>query len=148
MNGQNKETGTQPRTQLSGSCLCGTLRYTVSGPWLRFMMCHCTRCRKVTGSAHATNLFAHSENFRWTAGETEAGRYELPTAVRFAGGFCRNCGSRMPNISRDGKSVTIPAGSLDEDPGILPQARIYWGSRAPWTCLDEDLPRFEEGPAR
>ncbi|MSQ72931.1 MAG: GFA family protein [Betaproteobacteria bacterium] len=138
----------EPEKALDGSCLCGTVHYRVRGPWLRFMMCHCTRCRKVTGTAHATNLFAHAENFQWTAGESEVGRYELPTAVRFATGFCRACGSRVPSLSRDGKSVTIPAGSLDDDPGILPQARIYWGSRALWTCLDEQLPRFEEAPVR
>ena len=43
--------------ELAGGCLCGAIKYTVHGPFLRFLHCHCARCRKVTGSAHATNLF-------------------------------------------------------------------------------------------
>jgi len=133
---------------LQGSCLCGTVRYRVSGPWLRFMHCHCSRCRKVTGSAHASNLFAQAEHFRWLEGEAEVRRYEPPTAERFATSFCSKCGGRLPSLSRDGKTVNIPAGSLDDSPKILPQARIYWDSRAPWSCDADALPRFEESPPR
>ena len=129
--------------ELSGSCLCGTVHYRVCGPWLRFAHCHCSRCRKATGSAHATNLFAQADHFRWTAGESEVRRYDLPTAARFCTSFCSKCGSRVPSLARDGKTIIIPAGSLDEAPEIRPQARIYWGSRVTWSCDGDDLPRFE-----
>ena len=133
-------------TELSGSCLCGTVHYRVSGPWLRFVHCHCSRCRKATGSAHATNLFAHADNFQWTEGESEVHRYEPPTAARFSTSFCNKCGGRVPSVSRDAKTVNIPAGSLDEAPDIQPQARIFWGSRAPWSCDGDALARFEGAP--
>jgi hypothetical protein len=132
--------------ELKGSCLCGAIRYRVRGPWLRFWHCHCSRCRKVTGSAHATNLFAEAGNFQWTAGEGEAVRYNLPGAARFGNTFCRHCGSRVPHLSRDGKAYLIPAGSLDDAPDIQPRARIFWDSRAPWSCDGDGLPRFEAGP--
>ena len=128
--------------ELSGSCLCGAVHYRVRGPWLRFMHCHCSRCRKATGTGHASNIFTNSENFRWVQGEDQARRYELPTAARFTNTFCSLCGSRLPSVSRDGKTVNVPAGSLDEVPAATPQARIYWGSRMPWSCADE-LPKFE-----
>ena len=102
----------------------------------RVMHCHCSRCRKVTGTGHASNLFTQVENFRWTQGEGNVRRYELPTAARFTTCFCNTCGGRLPSVSRDGKTVNIPAGSLDGDPGIKPQARIYWGSRVSWSCED------------
>ena len=70
-------------------------------------------------------------------------RYELPTAARFTSTFCSQCGGRLPSVSRDAKTGNIPAGSLDDVPDIMPQARIYWGSRAPWSC-DDALPRYEE----
>ena len=129
--------------ELGGSCLCGAVHYRVRGPWLRFMHCHCSRCRKATGSGHATNLFTLAENFRWTKGQSVVRRYELPTAARFTTTFCGQCGGRLPSVSRDAKTVNIPAGSLDDVPDIMPQARIYWGSRAPWSC-DDTLPRYEE----
>lgn len=129
--------------ELSGSCLCGTVKFSVGGPWVRFMQCYCSRCRKATGSAHATNLFAHADNFRWTAGEENVGRYDVPSAGSFASGFCRHCGGKIPHRSRNGKVFVIPAGSLDQPPDIKPQARIFWGSRADWVCEGEELPRFE-----
>jgi len=134
--------------ELSGSCLCGTVHYRVRGPWLRFMHCHCSRCRKATGSAHATNLFAQADHFRWTEGQNEVRRYEPPTAARFSTSFCSKCGGRVPSLSRDAKTVTIPAGSLDESPETQPQARIFWGSRASWSCDGDALPRFEAAPPR
>jgi hypothetical protein len=133
--------------ELSGSCLCGAIRYRVQGPWLRFVHCHCSRCRKVTGAAHATNLFAESSNFRWISGQENAARYDLPNAARFATSFCRTCGARVPHASRDGRNYVVPAGSLDEAPDMKPQGRIFWGSRAPWSCED-DLPKFEGAPQR
>jgi hypothetical protein len=133
--------------ELGGSCLCGAVNYRVRGPWLRFMHCHCSRCRKVTGTGHASNLFTMAENFRWTKGEREVRRYELPSAARFTTSFCNQCGGRLPSVSRDGKTVNIPAGSLDDTPAMKPQARIFWDSRAPWSCEDA-IPRFEDAPPR
>ncbi len=69
--------------ELSASCLCGAVQYRVRGPWLRFMHCHCSRCRKATGTGHATNLFTNAENFRWTKGESKVHRCELPATTRF-----------------------------------------------------------------
>jgi Glutathione-dependent formaldehyde-activating enzyme len=53
---------------LSGSCLCGAVRYEVGKPYLRFAHCYCGRCRKATGSSHATNLYVEPPQFSWTAG--------------------------------------------------------------------------------
>jgi len=134
--------------ELSGSCLCGAVHYRVRGPWLRFIHCHCMRCRKATGSAHATNLYVQADQFRWTEGEAVVRRYDLPTAERFSTSFCSKCGSRVPSLSRDAATVSIPAGSLDESPDIMPQAQIYWGSRAPWSCDAAAPPKFEAGRPR
>ena len=133
--------------ELSGSCLCGAVHFRVRGPWLRFMHCHCSRCRKATGTGHASNLFTRPEHFHWTKGESEVRRYELPTAARFTNTFCSICGSRLPSVSRDGKSVNVPAGSLDDIPDAMPQARIYFGSRMPWSCVDA-IPQYEESLTR
>lgn len=133
--------------ELSGGCLCGAVKFKVRGPWQRFMHCHCSRCRKVTGTGHASNLFAGAENFRWTQGEENTRYFQPPDAARFKNTFCTICGGRLPSVSRDGKSVNVPAGSLDEVPDMKPQARIYWGSRTPWSCAD-GLPTFEESVSR
>lgn len=128
--------------QVEGGCLCGTIRYRASGPWLRFVHCHCSRCRKATGTGHATNLFTAPDNLEWLAGEASVERYDLPNSESFAVCFCRTCGSPVPRLTRGGSAWVIPAGSLDGEPGVLPSARIFWSSRTLWSCGGDGLPFF------
>ena len=124
--------------------LCGAVRYRARGPFVRFAHCHCSRCRKASGSGHSTNLVVDPTHLEWIEGEDQVERFDLPTARSFATTVCRKCGVPMPRVSRDGQRVIIPAGSLDEPPTVQPTARIFWQSRAPWSCSADDLPRFPE----
>ncbi len=129
---------------LSGSCLCGSVAYEIRGELRQFTHCHCERCRKATGTGHATNIIMTPASVEWTAGESLLSRYKLPEAKRFATVFCRECGSLMPRIAPDNSIAVIPAGTLDEDPGIRPERRIFQDSRADWSCPAEDLPAFDQ----
>ena len=129
---------------LRGSCLCGAVQYEVRKPYLRFAHCYCGRCRKATGSSHATNLYVEPGQFSWVSGEGTAKRFDLPSAQSFATTYCTACGGPVPHFTRSGREVVIPAGTLDAVPDILPRANIFWGSRAPWSCSGEGLPCHEE----
>lgn len=131
-----------------GSCLCQSVKYEFEGPAQVFQYCHCSRCRKTSGSAFSPNLLVAPEQFRWLAGEDLVGRFEHPDARHFATGFCTRCGSNLPWLSQTGRAVIIPAGTLDEDPGIRPTQNIFFGSGAPWREAVEDLPQHEELPPR
>lgn len=131
-------------TTLKGSCLCGAVKYAVSGVPKRFFHCHCSRCRKATGTGHASNLFVQPGVLRWLAGEEQVRAFKLPEAKRFTNQFCATCGSRLPRQPKDSDSVMIPCGSLDEDAPIRPQARIFSESRASWSCAGDDLPVYPE----
>jgi hypothetical protein len=133
-------------TLLRGSCLCGAVRYEIWAPFLRFAHCHCARCRKATGGAHATNLYTSPERFRWTAGAEQIVRYDLPAAKSFATTFCRSCGAPLPHHTRSGRELVVPAGSLDDDPPLHPRGRIFFASAAPWGCGGDELPRSPEYP--
>lgn len=133
------------KIKLSGSCLCGSARYTASGQSRRFYHCHCSRCRKASGTGHASNLFLEG-TLTWESGEEHVRTYKLPEAERFSNTFCRNCGARLPRLIEQFNLVFIPAGSLDEEPDITPQARIFKGSRAQWSCDSGDLPEFDQYP--
>jgi hypothetical protein len=133
--------------ELSGSCLCGKVRFVIEGPVEAFRLCYCSRCRKATGSAHASNLFARAESLRWLSGEDTVRRFELETARYFARCFCGACGSPVPWVSRrDTGIVVIPAGALDDEPDIRPQQRIYCADRADWSSDVEAVPRFDRLP--
>lgn len=128
---------------LSGSCLCGAVRYTVTGEAQRFFHCHCSRCRKATGTGHSSNLFVQGK-LTWNSGEDQVRSFKLPQAKRFTNTFCATCGARLPRFIEQAGTVFIPAGSLDEEPEIGPQARIFLGSRVGWSCEGEKLPGFDE----
>lgn len=130
---------------LTGSCLCGAVRYKATGEIVRFYHCHCSRCRKATGTGHASNMFLKG-TFTWESGEDQVGSYKVPEAERFANCFCRTCGSRVPRFVEQFGVVQIPAGSLDAEPTVAPQARIFTGSRANWSCSAAALPEFVELP--
>ena len=131
---------------LEGGCLCQAVRYRAWSPWLLFVHCHCSRCRRASGGAHATNLFTAPERLEWLRGETQVQRYELPSARSFGVGFCRRCGSPAPFFSAADGAWIIPAGSLDAEPGMLPSARLHWASRTAWSCDGDPLSRFETEP--
>jgi hypothetical protein len=130
---------------LSGSCLCGGVRYTVSGEAQRFYHCHCSRCRKASGTGHASNLFVQG-SLTWNSGEELIRTYKLPEAERFTNSFCEVCGSRVPRFIEKLGMVFIPAGSLEDEPDMRPQARIFLDSRAKWSCDESALPGFEQYP--
>jgi hypothetical protein len=133
---------------MKGSCLCGKVTYEIIPPFRIFQYCHCSRCRKFTGSGQAPNLFVPPSQFQWQSGQEHVGRFDHPEAKYFATCFCKNCGSSLPWAVQGGKNIVVPAGTLDEDPGILPQQNVFWGSRASWLPSPCDLPKYDELPTK
>ncbi|WP_415886748.1 GFA family protein [Neptuniibacter sp. QD37_6] len=131
-----------------GSCLCGEVQYEISPPFSTFQYCHCSRCRKTTGSAHASNIIMPPEQFHWTAGETYVGRYEPSDAKHFAVCFCKKCGSNLPWLAQTGKAMIIPAGTLDTGPEVPPERNLFWGSRADWYQTVNQLDAFDTLPGK
>lgn len=131
---------------LYGSCLCGAVKYEVRGTPVRFYHCHCLRCRKATGTGHASNLFVQPGSLRWLGGEELLRSYKIPEAKRFARQFCVNCGSPLPRLVNDTDMVVIPAGSLDTEPAIEPQSRIFWDSRSKWSCGGDGIAVYAQYP--
>jgi hypothetical protein len=115
-----------------GTCLCGAVKYNVKGPFIRFFFCHCSRCRRATGTEHAANIFTRAANVVFTQGEEKIKRFDLPDAEQFSRAFCTTCGSPVPYISRDGKVSVVPAGSLTHFNERKVDANVHWDSRADW----------------
>ena len=126
-----------------GSCLCGRVSFRFTGRPLAMRNCHCTRCRLSRAAAHATNLFVAPEAFEWVEGEELVRVFDLPGAERFGANFCSDCGSLVPRLSVVA-GWNIPAGSLDDDPGITPDQHIFAGSKAPWFDISDSLVQHDE----
>jgi hypothetical protein len=133
-------------TRHYGSCLCGAVRFEVEGSFERFFLCHCSFCRKDTGSAHGANLFSTTARLTWLAGEDQVTTYHLPS-TRHAKSFCKTCGSALPRLPTDASALVVPAGSLESPVTIRPDAHIFVASRADWDRELESVPMIDRLPS-
>lgn len=132
------------RVKLNGSCLCGGVRYELTEEPVWAHSCHCSRCRKATGTAFAANLFLPLAALSYTQGENLLRSFKPPEAKRFTHVFCSRCGSTLPFRNEARGLVGIPMGSLDDDPGYGLRAHIFVDSKAPWFTITDAL---EQHPA-
>jgi hypothetical protein len=128
-----------------GACLCGAAAFEIDVPLAGggITCCHCSRCRKARGAAHASNTFVSLENFRWLRGEVRLRSYKIPEAERFTQFFCGDCGAPQPNANRALGRVVIPCGAFEDDPGLRELRHIFAPSRAAWFEIAGDLPQYE-----
>jgi hypothetical protein len=132
---------------IAGSCLCGGVRFEIERAAGPFELCHCTRCRRVTGSAFAALVGVHTEDFRLLAGRELIACYEAPLVERpppYRVFFCRRCGSPAPDPDPTPPWFEIPAGLLAGDPGIRPDKHIFVEHQAPWFESAGALPRLTQ----
>ncbi|HEX4050154.1 MAG TPA: GFA family protein [Steroidobacteraceae bacterium] len=130
----------------TGSCLCGEVRFEIAGEFERFYLCHCEYCRKDTGSAHAANLFSSNAKLVWLSGEGSVREFTLP-ATRHTKCFCSTCGSALPMKQMNEELLVVPAGSLNSEVFVSPNAHIFVGSRAGWDNSLEKVPAFDRFPS-
>jgi hypothetical protein len=126
--------------------LCGAVRFEVEGSFESFFLCHCSFCRKDTGSAHGANLFSTQGKLIWLTGEDQVTLYHLPS-TRHAKSFCRTCGSALPRSATDDSALVVPAGSLETPVTMRPDAHIFVSSRADWDRELEAVPTFDRLPS-
>ena len=127
---------------ITGSCLCGGVRYEIEGKIGPALNCHCSTCRKATGAAFRSRVAVPSENFRWVSGEDLLTRYESSPGTKRT--FCRICGATMVSMfDANPKTLGLPMGTLDDDPGLRPSFHVFVGSKAPWFEITDDLPQFD-----
>lgn len=134
--------------EIRGSCLCQQVAYVIRGHLSIFQYCHCSRCRKFTGSAFAANLLVAPEDFQWLRGKDQVGYFALAEAKHFATAFCKQCGSSLPWLSQSRKVMVVPTGSLDDDLPLRPLQNIFWDSRAAWYVEPAELLRYAELPPK
>ena len=116
---------------ITGGCCCGDVSFSLEDDFSNFYFCHCEQCRKLTGTAHASNLFTSPDNIKWIKGTDKTKRYDHPERS-FSKAFCCECGSGLPFISQSGKYLIVPAGSLNEEPTKQLDAQIFCSEETEW----------------
>ena len=125
---------------LGGSCYCGAVRYTVADAFLYAMNCHCSNCRRTTGSAFKPFAGIERAKLQITEGRNALMIYGDETANNT---HCRSCGSLLFSVVREGAFVHVAMGTLVDEPTIRPTRHIFVGSKAPWFTITDDLPQYE-----
>ena len=131
---------------IRGGCLCGGVRFEFARATGPFELCHCSKCRKASGSAFVPWLAVPREEFRLLAGEELIQRYEAPLRNRpppYRASFCGRCGSPVPDPKGEGRWIEVHAGALDDDPGRRPERHILVEAKAPWFTISDALPQFD-----
>jgi hypothetical protein len=131
---------------LQGSCLCGGVRFEVTAPFRFANHCHCSRCRKHSGTFGQTQGRVLRDDVRFLSGE-ELLRVYAPAGDAGRKVFCSVCGSSLFGGNWPDGPISVRFGSLDGDPGIRPQYHAFVESRAVWDELPEDgLPQYPDEP--
>lgn len=125
---------------LKGSCLCGAVNYTVADEFTYALICHCSQCRRVTGSAFKP--FGGIERAKLKV----TGKLRIYGDVMTHDAHCRDCGSLLYSIVSEGTMAHVTYGTLIDAPTLEPSAHIFVGSKAPWYTIRDALPQFEAFP--
>jgi len=127
--------------KLTGKCFCGAARYEVADEFVYAANCHCSNCRRTTGSAFKPFAGIERDKFHLIAGEDELLIFGDESGHD---AHCGRCGSLMYSLVRDGAYVHVAMGTLVDDPTIRPTAHIFVGSKAKWFTITDDLPQYDE----
>ena len=128
---------------LNGTCFCRAVRYEVADEFRYAMNCHCSDCRRTTGSAFKPFAGIEREKLTVTEGVDKLMIYGDDKANNT---HCRQCGSLLFSVVRNGAFVHVTMGTLLDDPSIRPSRHIFVGSKASWFTITDDLPQHQEFP--
>ncbi|MGF1763715.1 GFA family protein [Aliivibrio kagoshimensis] len=126
-----------------GSCLCGEIAFTVNGEISSIIHCHCSLCRKASGTAFATNGFVEQSDFEITKGSTSLKYFERKVGMKRH--FCSVCATPIfSSNANDPQRIRLRLGALDSDIVERPISHNFIPSKANWEELDANLPRYEK----
>ena len=125
-----------------GKCFCGEVHITVNGKISDIIHCHCSLCRKNSGTAFATNGFINTADFEVTSGKSSLSTFSFkPGRYRH---FCSQCGSPVYSSNEDDQTrLIIRLGIIDSEINERPISHNFVSSKANWEDLEADLPRYD-----
>lgn len=129
------------KTRATGGCLCGAVRYEVTGPLRAVVACHCEQCRRASGHFVAATATRHAhfrlvkpDGLSWYRSSAEARR-----------GFCRNCGSSLFWEPDDRRHISIMAGTLDRPTGLAMAGHLFAEAADDYYRITDGLPQLTGG---
>ena len=129
---------------LTGQCMCGAVKFTISAPLLGAAYCHCKRCQRRTGTGFSVTGLTEPGSFEVTEGEDSIGAYRPDDGWRKA--FCKECGGQLYAQNPDNTDLlAVRFGAIDQDPGVRPSVHQFTDYAPAWSPVPDDgLPQHPE----
>jgi len=130
---------------ITGSCLCGNIKFASDDNISDASLCHCSICRKSTGSAFAAYGGVALENFKWVQGKNQLKVFSATSLLTKY--FCTNCGSTLASTHQSWPEyIYISLGCLDEHAAINLEYHQFVASKANWETINDEIRQFDEWP--
>lgn len=129
---------------MDGKCLCGAVEFKLSGDIPNLYQCHCSLCRKVTGSSANAAFRISCDQFEWIKGSENIS--EFISQGGFKSHFCTTCGSPLPNLTANDRAYWVPVGLLEAAGQLEVVAHLFVGSKAGWDVIADSGEYFDEMP--
>jgi hypothetical protein len=130
---------------IEGGCNCGAVRYSIEGAPLAVVACHCTRCRRQSGSVYSVNLVVMASAVTVAGPLATYEDTQTSSGVPVSRQFCGTCGSPIRSIiGANPDIVAIKAGTADEPDALAPEMHIWTQSKIAWVEIPAGMPQFPQ----
>ena len=136
--------GVLKATKYQGQCLCGEVAFTIDEIPSGIYQCHCSECRKITGTSSNASCLVTERNFSWVKGQSNILSYTHKSGYR--SDFCGTCGSLLPNKIKEKPLYWVPVGALESTQEMEVKAHLCISSKASWEKNIESGIQYSEVP--
>lgn len=130
--------------KLKGTCLCGNVEVEISEKISSIYKCHCSLCRKATGTSSNAASIVDKSRLTWVKGESDITEFEQGSGFRSS--FCSKCGAPVPNIIKKTDKYWIPVGMLEETGDMKVVAELFVDAKMDWSQSNDETCRYNEMP--
>lgn len=132
---------------MTGGCMCGAVRYEVSGEPVTSFVCHCRACQYVSGGAGANVMVINRADLRLTRGQPRTYWSTSDSGAQIGRQFCETCGTPVfSDLESQPDLLVLKVGSLDDPGPFKPAANLWANAAQPWHRMDDEIPSFPKGP--
>lgn len=129
---------------MQGNCLCGLTRFELTVSVIKAYQCHCSLCRKQSGTASNLGAIIPMENFIWLSNREHIKRWKKETG--FTSDFCTHCGSPVPNELRGMPYYWVPVGAMEDAVSVEIVAHLCVASKAEWDSISNSIVQYDSLP--
>lgn len=131
---------------VEGGCLCGAVRYACEGEIGPAGYCHCTDCRRITGSAVNVSVRVPLKAFQLLSGSPKGFTKRADSGTELTRHFCGDCGAPLYTSSpRHPEAIYVKAGSLDDGSEVAPTSQAWTASAVAWARIPDGIASYEKG---